>query len=43
MNLLESYKGRLAIAEKYHTQQTGNKLSNSKKLVTAMCLDNTAR
>lgn len=40
---MESYKNRLAIAEKYFTQQTGDKLSNQRKMVTAMCLDNTAR
>lgn len=43
-NLLESYKGRLSIAEKYYAQQTnGQKMSNQKKLVTAMCLENTAK
>ena len=42
-NLMESYKNRLAIAEKYFAQQTGDKLSNQRKMVTAMCLDNTAR
>ena len=42
--LLENYKGRLSIAEKYYAQQNaGKKLSNAKKLVTAMCIDNTAR
>ncbi len=42
--LLENYKGRLAIAEKYYAQQNaGKKLSNTKKMVTAMCIDNTAR
>lgn len=42
--LLENYKGRLTIAEKYYAQQNaGKKLSNTKKLVTAMCIDNTAR
>lgn len=42
--LLENYKGRLSIAEKYYAQQNaGKKLSNTKKLVTAMCIDNTAR
>lgn len=44
MNLLENYKGRLAVAEKYFAQKNnGAKMSNSKKMVTAMCLDNTAR
>jgi len=43
-NLMESYKGRLAIAEKYYASQNeGAKMSNQKKMVTAMCLDNTAR
>ena len=43
-SLLENYKGRLAIAEKYYAQQNaGKKLSNTKKMVTAMCIDNTAR
>ena len=42
--LLENYKGRLSIAEKYYAQQNaGKKLSNQKKLVTAMCIDNTAK
>lgn len=43
-NLLESYKGRLAISEKYYAQQnSGAKMSNAKKMVTAMCLENTAK
>lgn len=43
-NLMEAYKGRLAVSEKYYAQQTGGqKMSNSKKMATAMCLDNTAR
>ena len=43
MNLLESYKGRLAISEKYYTQKnSGEKMSNSKKMLTAQCLHNTA-
>lgn len=42
--LLENYKGRLSIAEKYYAQHNaGKKLSNTKKLVTAMCIDNTRR
>ena len=42
--LLENYKGRLSIAEKYYAQQNaGRKLNNQKKMVTAMCIDNTAR
>ena len=43
-NLLESYKGRLAISEKYFAQQnSGARMSNQKKILTAACLDNTAR
>lgn len=43
MNLLESYKGRLAISEKYYAQKNvGEKMSNSKKMLTAQCLHNTA-
>ena len=43
-SLIESYKGRLAIAEKYYGQQNnGAKLSNSKKMVTAMCLNNVSK
>ena len=42
--LLESYKGRLAIAEKYYAQQNnGAKLSNERKIVTATCLNNVAK
>ena len=43
-NLLESYKGRLSIAEKQYGQQNGGaKLSNQKKMVTAMCLNNISK
>lgn len=43
MNLLESYKGRLAVSEKYYAQKNnGEKMSNSKKMLTAQCLHNTA-
>ena len=43
MNLLESYKGRLSISEKYYAQKNGGaKMSNSKKMLTAQCLHNTA-
>lgn len=43
-NLLESYKGRLAISEKYFAQQNaGARMSNQKKILTAACLDNTAK
>ena len=42
--LLENYKGRLAISEKYYAQQNaGARMSNQKKLLTAACLDNTAK
>lgn len=41
--LLESFKGRLAISEKYYAaQNNGSKLSNERKLNTAICLKNTA-
>lgn len=44
MNLFENYKNRLAISEKYYAQKNGGaKMSNTKKMITAMCLDNTAR
>lgn len=43
MNLLESYKGRLAISEKYYSQKNdGAKMSNAKKMITAQCLHNCA-
>lgn len=43
-SLLESYKGRLAIAEKYYAQQNnGAKLSNERKMITATCLNNVAK
>lgn len=42
--LLESYKGRLAISEKYFAQKNdGAKMSNTKKMLTAQCLDNVAK
>lgn len=41
-NLCEAYKSRLAIAERFYTQKhAGEKLSESKKLVTAKVLENT--
>lgn len=44
MNLLESYKGRLSVSEKFYAQKNGGaKLDTAKKLVTAQCLDNVAR
>ena len=43
-NLLEAYKNRLAVSESiYSKQHNGEKLSNSKKLVTARCLENINR
>ena len=42
MNLLESYKGRLTVAESYYAKSHNNeKLSMNKKLVTAKMLENT--
>jgi len=42
--LLESYKGRLAIAEKYFAQKNnGAKMTNEQKMLTAVCLNNTAK
>lgn len=44
MTLLEQYKGRLAIAEKQYSQShAGEKLTEAKKLATAVCLDNVSR
>ena len=41
-NLCEAYKSRLAIAERFYSQKhAGEKLSESKKLVTAKVLENT--
>lgn len=41
MNLLEQYKDRLSIAEKFYSKNhSGEKLSSQKKIVTAKCLDN---
>lgn len=41
-NLCEAYKSRLAIAERFYAQKhAGEKLSESKKLVTAKVLENT--
>ena len=43
-NLLEQYKSRLAVAEKYYAQNhNGERLSESKKIATAKCLDNVSR
>lgn len=44
MTLLESYKNRLAISESvYSRSHNGEKLSNSKKIATAKCLDNISK
>jgi hypothetical protein len=44
VNLLESYKGRLSISEKYFAQKNnGAKMGNTKKMLTAQCLENTAK
>ena len=44
MNLMENYKGRLAISEKYFAQKNdGAKMSNAKKMLTAQCLHNVAQ
>lgn len=44
MNLLESYKGRLSVSEKYYaSQHGGQKMSTAKKMTTAMCLNNISR
>ena len=43
-NLLEQYKSRLAVAEKYYAQNhAGERLSESKKIATAKCLDNVSK
>jgi hypothetical protein len=42
MNLLEAYKGRLAISEQvYARSHGGSALDNARKLATAKCLENT--
>lgn len=42
--LLENYKGRMALAEKYYAQlNQGAKLSTEKKTITAICLNNEAK
>ena len=44
INLLESYKGRLAISESvYAKNHGGEKLSQNKKMVVAKLLDNQNR
>ena len=40
-NLLEQYKNRLAISENvYRTNHNGARMSDTKKLATAVCLNN---
>jgi hypothetical protein len=44
MNLLEQYKGRLAVSESvYGRTHNGEKMDNHKKLVIAKVLDNTSK
>ena len=44
MNLIESYKNRLAISESVHQKtHNGAKMSPSKKLMIASVLNNTSR
>ena len=44
MTLLEQFKGRLAIAEKQYSQtHNGEKLTESKKVATAVCLNNISK
>ena len=44
MNLLESYKGRLSVAETYYSQKNnGARMPADKKMNTAICLNNIAR
>ena len=44
MNLLESYKNRLAISESIHQKShNGAKMSTNKKLMIASVLNNTSR
>lgn len=44
VNLLESYKGRLAVSENYYAKNhNGAKLSNNKKMVVAKLLENSNR
>lgn len=44
MNLLEQYKGRLAVSESvYGRNHNGEKMDNHKKLVIAKVLDNTSK
>jgi len=44
MTLLEQYKGRIAVSEKYYSQKNnGAHLTNDKKMILAQCLQNTAK
>lgn len=43
MTLLEKYAPRLNMADRKYKEITGNNLSESKKLVTAVCLENVSR
>lgn len=44
MNLLEAYKGRLAVSEKFYAQTNGGaKMDSTKKMIVAQCLDNTSK
>lgn len=43
MNLLESYKNRLAISESYHKNFHGTAMSPAKKTMIAACLNNVSR
>lgn len=43
-NLLEQFKGRLAISEKYFAQENGgNRMSQQAKFTTAVCLNNVSK
>lgn len=42
--LFEDYKGRLAISEKYFSDRNdGRKMGNTRKMTTAVCLNNISR
>lgn len=44
MNLLETYKARLAVSEKVYAKAHLNEsMSEAKKIVTARCLDNISK
>ena len=42
-SLLEAYSNRLALADRFYSQKHGQALSEQKKLVTAVCLNNVNR